>query len=109
MGSSEESSYFGEQLREHCECRNDSQMLCQAGRLQDDETMEIISNTAIIAVNQDRLGQPATRIWKKPQEAGGDLQLWAGSLADGLVLLPHHHIGTLSHGYSICFIREDQP
>jgi len=47
--------------------------------------MEIISNTAIIAVNQDRLGQPATRIWKKPQEAGGDLQLWVGSLADGSV------------------------
>ena len=47
--------------------------------------MEIFSNTAIIAVNQDRLGQPAVRIWKKPQEGGGDLQLWAGPLADGLV------------------------
>jgi alpha-galactosidase len=49
--------------------------------------MEIISNTAIIAVNQDSLGQPAYRIWKKPQDAGGDLQLWAGPLADGSVLL----------------------
>jgi alpha-galactosidase len=48
--------------------------------------MEIISNTAIIAVNQDRLGRPASRIWKKSQEAGGDLQLWAGPLADGSVL-----------------------
>ena len=84
-------------------------MLYQAGRLQDDETMEIISNTAIIAVNQDRLGQPATRIWKKPQETGGDLQLWAGSLADGSVSLPHHHIGTLPDGYSMRPIREDRP
>jgi hypothetical protein len=49
--------------------------------------MEIISNTAIIAVNQDSLGQPARRIWKKPQDAGGNLQLWAGPLADGSVLL----------------------
>ena len=71
--------------------------------------MEIISNTAIIAVNQDRLGQPATRIWKKPQGAGGDLQLWAGPLADGLVSLPHHYIGTLSYGYCIRSIREGQP
>ena len=47
--------------------------------------MEIISNTAIIAVNQDRLGQPAARIWKKPQKGGGDLQLWVGPLADGSV------------------------
>ena len=49
--------------------------------------MEIISNTAIIAVNQDPLGCPAIRIWKNPQEAGGDLQLWAGPLADGSVPL----------------------
>ena len=49
--------------------------------------MEIISNTAIVAVNQDPLGQPANRIWKKPQDAGGDLQLWVGPLADGSVSL----------------------
>jgi alpha-galactosidase len=54
--------------------------------------MEIISNTAIIAVNQDSLGKPAARIWKKRQEGGGDLQLWAGPLEDGSVprLLSFH-------------------
>jgi len=68
--------------------------------------MEIISNTAIIAVNQDRLGHPASRVWKKRQEGGGDLQLWAGPLADGLVPPSYQSICTYSHGYCI---HEDQP
>jgi len=69
--------------------------------------MEIISNTAVIAVNQDRLGHPASRVWKKRQEGGGELQLWVGPLADGSVPpSSYHSIGTYPHGYCI---HEDQP
>ncbi|KAI0348714.1 alpha-galactosidase [Trametopsis cervina] len=46
------------------------------------ETMEIITNTALIAVNQDSNGSPASRLWKRPISGGGDLSLWAGGLAD---------------------------
>lgn len=48
---------------------------------QTDETLSIITNDAIIAVNQDANGSPASRIWKK--SAGeGDLSLWSGSLVN---------------------------
>ncbi|KAI1797693.1 glycoside hydrolase [Ganoderma leucocontextum] len=46
------------------------------------ETKEIITNDAIIAVNQDSGGSPASRIWKQTLPEGGDLQLWAGSLVN---------------------------
>lgn len=48
--------------------------------LQTSETLDIITNDAIIAANQDSLGAPAKRLWKR-----GDLQLWAGPLAGGCV------------------------
>ncbi|KAH7107367.1 alpha-galactosidase [Auriculariales sp. MPI-PUGE-AT-0066] len=43
-----------------------------------DETLEIITNKAIIAINQDEMGRPARR---------GSLQLWAGPLASGDTVL----------------------
>ncbi|KAF8583619.1 glycoside hydrolase family 27 protein [Ramaria rubella] len=46
------------------------------------ETLSIITNDAIIAVNQDSAGAPANRIWKRTVAAGGDLSLWQGPLAN---------------------------
>ncbi|KAF7347050.1 Alpha-galactosidase [Mycena venus] len=46
------------------------------------ETLEIITNKAIIAVNQDPLGSTGIRVWKKTIPSGGDLQLWYGSLVN---------------------------
>jgi len=51
------------------------------------ETFSIITNEAIIAVNQDPRGVPAVRLWRKPQEAGGTLQLWAGPLTNGATII----------------------
>ncbi|PSR71320.1 hypothetical protein PHLCEN_2v12834 [Hermanssonia centrifuga] len=45
------------------------------------DTLTIVTNKAIIAVNQDANGSPANRMWKK-SVTGGDLSLWAGSLAN---------------------------
>ncbi|KAI0374369.1 alpha-galactosidase [Pilatotrama ljubarskyi] len=46
------------------------------------ETLTIITNDALIAVNQDPNGSPASRIWKHRLPEGGDLQLWQGSLVN---------------------------
>jgi alpha-galactosidase len=46
------------------------------------ETFSILTNDAVIAVNQDPLGAAATRSWKQ-QLSEGELQLWSGPLADG--------------------------
>ncbi|KAG9087707.1 hypothetical protein FRC06_002417 [Ceratobasidium sp. 370] len=46
------------------------------------ETLEIVTNQAVIAVNQDRKGAPAARIWKR-EVKGGDAQLWSTRLANG--------------------------
>ncbi|TFK53777.1 alpha-galactosidase [Heliocybe sulcata] len=45
------------------------------------ETFEIISNKAIVAINQDPLGIAASRIAQMPLEEG-DVQAWVGALAD---------------------------
>lgn len=50
------------------------------------ETLEIVTNDALIAVNQDANGSPATRIWKVPV-AGGDLSLWAGGLINNTYVI----------------------
>ena len=50
--------------------------------LQSNETWTIITNTAIIAINQDPNGQPGKRLWKRPLPEGGDLQLWRGALVN---------------------------
>ncbi|KAH9947978.1 glycoside hydrolase superfamily [Amylocystis lapponica] len=46
------------------------------------ETLEIITNDAIIAVNQDPGHSPVTRLWQTPASGGGNLSLWSGSLAN---------------------------
>ncbi|KAI0651654.1 alpha-galactosidase [Trametes meyenii] len=46
------------------------------------ETRTILTNEALIAVNQDSAGNPANRIWKRSVEAGGNLQLWQASLVN---------------------------
>ncbi|KAJ3479183.1 hypothetical protein NLI96_g9237 [Meripilus lineatus] len=45
------------------------------------ETLEIITNKAIIDINQDPAASPATRRWKR-SVPGGDLSLWSGSLVN---------------------------
>ncbi|KAG8978508.1 hypothetical protein FRB93_011116 [Tulasnella sp. JGI-2019a] len=52
------------------------------------EDLSIVTNREIIRINQDPLGIPARRIWKK-SIAGGDLQLWFGPLSD------HEHVVAL--------------
>ena len=49
---------------------------------QSNETWTIITNTAIIAINQDPNGQPGIRLWKRKLPGGGDLQLWRGGLGN---------------------------
>jgi len=51
------------------------------------ETLTIITNDALIAVNQDSNASPASRIWKKPVSSGGDLSLWQGSLANNVFVI----------------------
>ncbi|KAI0803037.1 alpha-galactosidase [Irpex lacteus] len=46
------------------------------------ETLSIITNQAIIDVNQDANGSPANRLWKHSVDGGGDLSLWAGGLVN---------------------------
>ncbi|KAF8515218.1 alpha-galactosidase [Gautieria morchelliformis] len=50
------------------------------------ETLEIITNDAIIAVNQDSGGSPANRIWKRAV-SGGDLSLYQGSLVNSVFVI----------------------
>ncbi|CAE6487046.1 unnamed protein product [Rhizoctonia solani] len=45
------------------------------------ETLEIITNQAIIAVSQDPNGSPANRLWKRTL-TDGDLSLWVGGLVN---------------------------
>lgn len=48
------------------------------------ETMQIIGNQEMIAVNQDPAGYPAERIWKKILSDGvSNVQLWSGPLNNG--------------------------
>lgn len=44
------------------------------------DTLTIITNDAVIALNQDGAGSAASRKWKKAVDGGGDLSLWQGSL-----------------------------
>ena len=46
------------------------------------ETLSIITNDAIIAVNQDSANSPVERMWDTPVQSGGTLSLWCGSLAN---------------------------
>ncbi|GBE78170.1 Alpha-galactosidase [Sparassis crispa] len=51
------------------------------------ETLTILTNDAIIAVNQDPSGSAANRLWKVPIEAGGDISLWSGSLTNNTFVI----------------------
>ncbi|CCM02216.1 uncharacterized protein FIBRA_04296 [Fibroporia radiculosa] len=51
------------------------------------ETLEIITNDAIIAVNQDSTGSAAERMWKVPVFSGGDLSSWSGSLVNNTFVI----------------------
>jgi alpha-galactosidase len=42
------------------------------------ETLAILTNSEVIAVDQDRLGQQAHRVWEE-----GPLEIWMKPLADG--------------------------
>jgi len=44
----------------------------------DEDTRRILTNADVIAVDQDRLGQQARRIWKQ-----GELEIWARPLKGG--------------------------
>ncbi|KAF9780546.1 hypothetical protein BJ322DRAFT_1083658 [Thelephora terrestris] len=46
------------------------------------ETWTVITNTAIISINQDLNGQPGIRLCKMLVPEGGDLQLWASELVN---------------------------
>jgi len=46
------------------------------------DTWAIITNTAIIAINQDLNGQSGIRLWKTSVPEGGDLQLWRSELVN---------------------------
>ncbi|KAG8701813.1 hypothetical protein FRC11_011879, partial [Ceratobasidium sp. 423] len=45
------------------------------------ETLEIITNQAVIAVSQDPNGSPANRLWKRTL-TDGDISLWVGGLVN---------------------------
>ncbi|KAH9921933.1 glycoside hydrolase [Epithele typhae] len=48
----------------------------------DTDTLSIITNDAIIAVNQDPNGSPASQMWIHAVDGGGQLELWSGSLVN---------------------------
>jgi alpha-galactosidase len=50
---------------------------------QSNETWTIVTNTEIIAINQDPNGQSGIRLWKRSPPEGGDLQLWRSELTNG--------------------------
>jgi hypothetical protein len=51
-------------------------------RAQSPETLEIVTNDAVIRINQDPAGAVANRLLNVPV-TGGTLSLWQGYLADG--------------------------
>jgi len=53
---------------------------------QTNETFNILTNDAVIALNQDPLGSPANRLFKQ-EVPGGTLQLWEGSLVNSSAIV----------------------
>ena len=60
------------------------------------ETLSIITNSLVISINQDVGSGPASRMWKRPLKEGGDLQLWAMTLANKSV---HWHLHSLDRSF----------
>lgn len=52
----------------------------------DEETMSIIANKEIIAINQDALGKPAVRVYKNGTGVSNNIQIYLGELSDGYVV-----------------------
>ncbi|KAG8905228.1 hypothetical protein FRB99_000448 [Tulasnella sp. 403] len=52
-----------------------------------DETWEIITNKLLIDTNQDELGIPVRRRWRRPVPQGGTVQLWSGPLTSRRVVV----------------------
>ena len=48
----------------------------------DDQTMKIISNKAVIAVNQDPNGKPGYRLFKEDDGQDRHIQFWKGDLSN---------------------------
>jgi len=74
------------------------------------QTLSIITNSAIIAVNQDSLGSPAVRIWRQtlensdPKIAGTpSLQLWAGSLVNDSTVVALLNTGSKNQTVDVQF------
>ncbi|KAH8093845.1 alpha-galactosidase [Cristinia sonorae] len=51
------------------------------------ETLSIITNDAIIALNQDPLASVPNRQWKRDVPEGGSIQLWQGSLVNNTYVI----------------------
>ena len=62
-------------------------------------TLDIITNKHVIAINQDPLGTPGYRLWKKDDTSGGSIQLWKGNLSNGCALFVFS--GTMHAAYDI--------
>jgi len=54
-----------------------------------DQTLSILTNKEVIAVNQDKKGVQGKRIWQE-----GPMQIWAKPLADGSTALAIFSIGS---------------
>ncbi len=62
------------------------------------ETLDLLGNEEIIAVNQDRLGVQGARVWKN-----GDLEVWAGPLENNAVAAVLFNRGTETSNISLDF------
>ena len=71
---------------------------------QTNETLTIITNDAIIGVNQDPGGSAASRIWKRTANGGGDLSLWSGSMQNLSVVPTHVARAKLTLGRASVFV-----
>lgn len=81
---------------------------------QGDETLSIITNSAIIAVNQDSSHSPAIRIWRRPVPGSKEpystvsgtpsLQLWMGYLSNWEFVVALLNTGKdYVHDYEVLF------
>ncbi|QRV77859.1 glycoside hydrolase family 27 protein [Ceratobasidium sp. AG-Ba] len=75
-----------------------------------EETLEIITNKAVIAVSQDPLGSPAVRIWKKTA-GDGDIQLWVSNLVNSTTAIALVNTASKSQKVDLLFADafEDSP
>jgi hypothetical protein len=70
---------------------------------QTNETLSIITNDALIAVNQDPNGSPASRQMNTAVD-GGSVSLWQGSLVNEYVRSLDGQVGSHAHRYCSVFV-----